>query len=141
MNSAKEIVQQFYAAVRRRDLVEARRYLDDRLVFVGLFETYANADAYIAALARLLSITTGIEIRVIIGEGDDATIFFDLETKELEAKVPGAPIKTTTLVAEWHRVRNGKIIRSQSAFDGRPFASMSTGVSADPARTNALSAL
>ena len=28
------------------------------------------------------------------------------------------------LAAEWHQVRNGKIARVQSAFDGRPWAAL-----------------
>jgi hypothetical protein len=39
----------------------------------------------------------------------------------LETKAPAA---ATTLVAEWHQVKNGKICRVESAFDGRPFAAM-----------------
>lgn len=119
MRTAKETVAAFYDAVLRRDLVEARGYLDDQLIFVGLFETYPDADAYITALTGLLSVTTAIDIKVIVGDGDDAVIFFDLDTKP--------PVEARTLVAEWHRVKNGKIVRSQSAFDGRVFAPMFTG--------------
>jgi hypothetical protein len=39
----------------------------------------------------------------------------------------GVPAPATTLVAEWHQVKNGKIVRAQSAFDGRPFAAMFAG--------------
>jgi hypothetical protein len=119
MNDAHATLRKFYDAVVARDLVEARRYLADDLVFVGLFETYPNADAYLSTLAQLLSITIRLEPKVILGEGEDAAIFFELETK--------APAAATTLVAEWHRVVNGKIVRAQSAFDGRPFAAMFAG--------------
>jgi hypothetical protein len=53
------------------------------------------------------------------GEGNDAAIFFELETKALVA--------ATTLVAEWHVIKNGKISHVESAFDGRPFATMFGG--------------
>jgi hypothetical protein len=33
-------------------------------------------------------------------------------------------VKATTFVAEWHTVRDGRIVRAQSAFDGRPFAAL-----------------
>jgi uncharacterized protein (TIGR02246 family) len=125
MRSAKETLQQFYAAVQRRDLVEARQYLDDNQVFVGLFETYPNADAYIHALTGLLSVTTAIAVNVIVADGNETAIFFMLETKP--------PVEAKTLVAEWHTVRNGKIVRSQSAFDGRVFAPMFAGAPADQA--------
>ncbi len=40
MANEGEIIQNFYAAVAKRDLTAARTYLADDLLFVGLFETY-----------------------------------------------------------------------------------------------------
>ena len=88
-------------------------------MFLGLFETYHNAQEYLAALTGLLQITVRLDVKKIIAEGNDVAIFFELETK--------APAKATTLVAEWHQVKNGKISRVESAFDGRPFAAMFGG--------------
>jgi len=119
MQNAGTILKQFYDAVIQRDMARARTYLDDKMVFVGLFETYPNADAYIATFTQLMSIVTRLEVKVIVGEGDNAAIFMEMETT--------APAAATTIVAEWHQVRNGKIVRAQSAFDGRPFAAMFAG--------------
>jgi ketosteroid isomerase-like protein len=119
MTNAGEILKKFYAAVAKKDIAAARSYLNDDLVFVGLFETYPNAEAYLKALTGLLSITVRLDVKKIIAEGNDAAIFFELETR--------APAEATTLVAEWHQVRNGKISRVESAFDGRPFAAMFAG--------------
>lgn len=119
MENAGIILRDFYEAVKQRDLVKARGYLDDNLTFVGLFETYRNADSYIATFTQLLQIVTRLDVKVIIGQGDNAAIFFELETT--------APAAATTLVAEWHQTKEGKIVRAQSAFDGRPFAAMFSG--------------
>jgi hypothetical protein len=119
MSSSGEILKNFYDAVIKRDLTTARNFLSDDLVFVGLFETYPNADAYIAALTGLLGVTLRLDVKTIIAEGSQAAIFFELETK--------APAAAVTLVAEWHQVSNGKIVHVASAFDGRPFAAMFTG--------------
>lgn len=119
MPSAGDVVRNFYAAVVKRDLGAARRYLRDDLVFVGLFETYPSADAYIAALTGLLSITVRLDVKKIIAEGNDAAVFFELETR--------APAEATVLVAEWHQVKDGKIASVRSAFDGRPYEAMFTG--------------
>ncbi len=119
MPNAGEILERFYAAVAKKDIAVARAYLNDDLIFVGLFETYPNAEAYLKALTGLLSITVRLEVKKIIAEGNDAAVFFELETK--------APAEATTLVAEWHQVKNGKISRVESAFDGRPFAAMFAG--------------
>ena len=114
--NAGTILKQFYDAVIARDMPRARKYLDDKMVFVGLFETYPSADAYIGTFTQLMSIVTRLDVKIIIGEGDNAAIFMEMET--------AAPAAATTLVAEWHQVKNGKIVRAQSAFDGRPFAAM-----------------
>ena len=119
MPSAGDVVKRFYERVRAHDLKTARTYLADDLVFVGLFETYPGPGEYLTALAGLLSVTVRIDVKTIIAQGDEAAIFFDLETK--------APVQGTTLVAEWHQVTDGKIRRVQSAFDGRLFAAMFAG--------------
>jgi ketosteroid isomerase-like protein len=118
MQNAGAILRQFYDAVIQRDMARARTLLADDMVFVGLFETYPNADAYIATFTQLMSIVTRLEVKVIVGEGENAAIFMEMETT--------APAAATTLVAEWHQVKDGKIVRAQSAFDGRPFAAMFT---------------
>jgi ketosteroid isomerase-like protein len=116
MENAGEVVRRFYDAVGKRDLAAARGFLRDDLEFVGLFETYPSAESYLAALTGLLGITVRLDVLTIIGQGDDAAIFFELVTRE--------PAAATTLVAEWHKVRDGKIVWVRSAFDGRPFAAM-----------------
>jgi uncharacterized protein YndB with AHSA1/START domain len=116
MINAKAVLEQFYEAVVQRDMAKARTYLADDMLFVGLFETYPNADAYINTFTQLMSIVTRLDILTIIGEGDQSAVFMTMVTT--------APAAATTLVAEWHQVKDGKIIRAQSAFDGRPFAAM-----------------
>jgi hypothetical protein len=113
------VLKQYYDAVQCRDMAKARSYLDDNMTFVGLFETYPNADGYIATFTQLMSIVKRLDVKVIVGEGNNAAIFMEMETT--------APAPATTLVAEWHQIRNGKIVRAQSAFDGRPFAAMFAG--------------
>ncbi len=119
MSSAGNVVKKFYEAVQGRDLAAARTHLSDDLLFIGLFETYHGPNEYLTALKGLLGVTARLDVKTIIAQGDEAAIFFELETM--------APVAATTLVAEWHQVVDGKIRRVQSAFDGRPFAAMFSG--------------
>lgn len=119
MSGNGDILRAFYGAVQKRNLAEAGTYLDDKLVFVGIFETYRSADQYLQALGGLLQVTVRLDVKTIIADGDQAAIFFELETK--------APAQGTVLVAEWHRFANGKIVHVESAFDARPYAAMFTG--------------
>jgi ketosteroid isomerase-like protein len=116
MPSAGDVLRKFYAAVVKRDLIAARGCLKDDLVFMGLFETYPSADAYLEALTGLLSITIRLDVKTIISEGNDAAVFFELQTR--------APAEATVLVAEWHQIKDGKIAAVRSAFDGRPYEAM-----------------
>jgi hypothetical protein len=123
MEKSGEVLRKFYDAVAIKDIEAAEKFLSDDLVFYGLFETYNNAKEYLTALAGLLSITVRLDVKTIISEKDQASVFFELETK--------APAEARTLVAEWHQIKDGKIIRVRSAFDGRPFAKM---FGADPSK-------
>jgi ketosteroid isomerase-like protein len=115
-SSSEAVLRSFYAAVSRKDIATARAYLDKDLKFYGLFETYNNADEYVAALTGLLGVTERLNVRTIVAQGENAAVFFDLKTI--------APVAGDTLVAEWHQVRGDKIVRVRSAFDGRLFAPM-----------------
>ena len=119
MDNAGDVLRKFYAAVAKRDLTAARGCLADNMVFEGLFETYSSADQYMKTFAGLLQITVRLDVKKIIGQGNDAAVFFELETK--------APAEARVLVAEWHQVTDGKIFHARSAFDGRPYAAMFSG--------------
>jgi len=62
VTSSRQFLRPFYGVRQGRDLDEGRRYLADDLVFVGLFKTHPNADAYMAALTGLLSIAVRLEV-------------------------------------------------------------------------------
>jgi len=119
MDIAGDVLRKFYAAVAKRDLTAARGCLADNMIFEGLFQSYLSADEYMKTFAGLLQITVRLDVKTIIGQGNDAAVFFELETK--------APAEARVLVAEWHQVKDGKIFHARSAFDGRPYAAMFSG--------------
>jgi hypothetical protein len=116
---SREILKKFYEAVARKDIEGARQYVHDGLIFYGVFETYHGPNEYLTSLTGLLGITTKLEVKTIIADGNNVAVFFDLETK--------SPAKGNVLVAEWHQIKDGKIYRVRSAFDARPFAKMFSG--------------
>jgi hypothetical protein len=95
MSNAGEILKKFYAAVVKKDIAAARRYLNDDLLFLGLFETYHKAEEYIAALTKLLQVVVRLDVKEIIAEGNDVAVFFELETK--------APSSSTRII-KWMQV-------------------------------------
>jgi ketosteroid isomerase-like protein len=121
VSQARAVLDAFYDAVQHRDMHGARRLLADDMTFVGLFETYPDPDSYISTFTDLMSMVTQLDIETVIGQGDEAAIFYRLHTTD--------PAPGVTLVAEWHQIHDGKIVRATSAFDGRPFAALFGGSS------------
>ena len=63
-------------------MVGARHLLADDMEFVGLFETYPNADSYIATFSELMKIVARLDIETVIADGNDAAIFYTMHTTE-----------------------------------------------------------
>jgi hypothetical protein len=57
------ILKQFCDPMLLRDMAKARTYLDDNMTFAGLFETYPNANAYIATYTQLVQIAIRLEMK------------------------------------------------------------------------------
>jgi quinol monooxygenase YgiN len=125
-DNAGKVLRSYYDAAIKRDFDTCKLYLSDSFLFRGLFRTYHTTDEYLADFKQLLQITRRLEVKSVVAQGADAVILFELETT--------APAPATTLVTEWHHIKNGKISTVQSVFDGRPFAVMFA--SADAARTS-----
>jgi ketosteroid isomerase-like protein len=109
--TARDLVERYHDAWARKDFESARGFLHDDLSFTGPIDTFDTADEYLAALQRLAPMTTGIDVKKVVSEGDDVVVLFDLLTP-----MGAAP------VAEWYRVRGDRIGSVQVYFDARPFA-------------------
>ncbi len=116
METAGVIVKGFYEAVVSRDMGKARSYLADDMVYQGIFKDFPNAEAYMATFESFMKFTTRLDVKVIVSEGENAAISYEMETTK--------PAPPATFVGEWHETRNGKIVRARAACDGRPFAAL-----------------
>jgi hypothetical protein len=112
----KDISTKFEHAIDAKDYVGARALLADNLSFVGPLETLHTADALIESLKRLGPLVERVDVQRVLGDGEDVAVFCELHMK------PPAPARL--FVAEWHKVRAGKIASMHIAFDARPFAAM-----------------
>ncbi len=109
--TAADVVESYSRALSARDFDTARALMADDLRFEGPIDTFDRADDYINAIKGLLSMAKGFEHQATIVQGDDVAVFYRLDTP-----VAVAP------VAEWYRIRGGKIRELRAYFDARPFA-------------------
>jgi len=115
MAKAAEIVQQYHGAFGSGDSAKARSLLADDLRFEGPIEHFDSADDYMRSVSKLAQIVTGTDMKKIVEDGDDVVTIYDLHTN-----TPAG----TSHVAEWARVKGGKIAEMRVFFDARPFAAM-----------------
>jgi limonene-1,2-epoxide hydrolase len=114
MPKSQDVVLSYQKAMQQGDFAGARKLLHDNLEFRGPFDTFHKADDYLHALQKLSTIIDHVDILKVFEDGVDVSLFCDLVTKTMG----------TSFVAEWYKVKDGKIASVRAVFDARPFAAM-----------------
>ena len=114
MAAIPQPILDFYGCLQRNDYEAARACLHDEFSFVGWFDEFDSAEAYLDAVKRLRAVTAGIDVRRVFVDGQDVALFYDLTT------VDGAVVP----VAAWFALRGDRIARIRVMCDSRPFAAL-----------------
>ena len=115
---AREIVERYHEAWKRHDFEAARAELHHDLSFRGPFDTFERADDFVTAIRGLSAIVDDVQVRKVFVDGDDVCLLYDMVTSTPAGTQP---------IAEWYRVREGKIAAIQVYFDSQPFAALRGG--------------
>ena len=115
LTQTANVVQRFMQAMEKGDFAMARELLTDDFTFQGPIETFRRPEPYLESLKKLQPIIERIEMKKIFVDGDDVCLLYDMVTR-----TPAG----TAFIAEWHRVKGGKIAEIRVVFDARPFAAM-----------------
>lgn len=110
------IVEKYGKAWGSGDFKAARALLHDDLTFQGPLDTFHRADDYLAAIQKLGAIVKGMRHQKTLVDGNDAAVFYTLDT------VLGA-----SPVAEWYTIKGDRIASIRTYFDARPFAAAQGG--------------
>jgi ketosteroid isomerase-like protein len=108
-DAPRALATAYFRAWRAHDADALRALLADHATFDGPLGTAGNADEMATAIQRLFAITTDVVVQVMADDGGDVITWFDLHT----TVAPPVP------VANWSRVRDGKIVSVRAAFDPR----------------------
>ena len=115
MTNAAEVVSALQKAMGSGDFAAARKLMHDDMTFKGPFDSFAKPEPYIEALKKLHTIVKRVEVHEMFVDGNDVCLLYDMETN-----TPAG----TAFIAEWLRVRSGKVASIRAVFDARPFAPM-----------------
>jgi limonene-1,2-epoxide hydrolase len=108
-----EVIARYHGALAARDFDAARELLKDDLRFTGPFESFEDADAYVAAVRKLWGIVGSQDVRHVSSEGNEVVAIYDMVTR-----TPAG----TQLVCEWYGVDGDRIAWIRALFDTAPFA-------------------
>lgn len=113
VDTATDLVDQYFAAVTRKDWATLRTLLRDDLSFQGPLATLDTADAYLQGLEHVTARMTGMERRIVFAQGADVLQVYDVHLATPDVTVP---------VAEWLQVHDDRIAAIRMFLDARPFA-------------------
>lgn len=115
--TVRDLVDCFLDAIEAREFEQAQRCLSgDEFFYLSPIETFANAADFIADASRVGPILKRIDRRKLFVDGDEACAIFNLITT-IDALA-------NTRVAQWMKVRNGKIVSIEVFFDAHAYSSM-----------------
>jgi limonene-1,2-epoxide hydrolase len=115
MTTPLEVAQAFKAALGKGDAATARKLMHDDMTFQGPLETFDRPEPYLAALQKLAPIVERIEVQKVFADGEDVCMLYEMVTRS-----PAG----TAFIAEWLKVKAGRIAAIRTVFDARPFAAM-----------------
>ena len=115
---ALDVIARYHEALRARDFEGVRSLLRDDLRFSGPFESFEDADAYLAAIGQLWGIVESIQVRHVSASGNEVVALYDMATRTPAGTQP---------VCEWYGVEDGSIAWIRAVFDTAPFAFLREG--------------
>lgn len=108
--ATRELASAYFAAWRARDAKALRALLAEDVAFEGPLGRASGVADYASSMERLFALTTGIDVKKLLVDDEDALTWFELRT----TVAPPAP------VVNWTHVEGGKIVRVRAVFDPRP---------------------
>lgn len=108
----RDVVDRYFTALRDKDFDAMRALLHDDVSFKGPMGATDGNDEYVAAMKRVTATMTGIKRIALFAEGEDVCQVDELTLGEPDATLP---------VAQWLKIREGRISSVRHFFDARPY--------------------
>ncbi|MBS0652886.1 MAG: nuclear transport factor 2 family protein [Verrucomicrobia bacterium] len=106
------IGEAYYTAVGRKNVAEIEKYLHPDVSLIGPLASIAGKQAIIEATKHFTAMFTTLTIRAKFGTESQAMIVYDIDIPGPIGNFPGASLMT---------FKDGKIVKIQLFYDGRPF--------------------
>lgn len=108
-----EVAREYFAAWDAKDFTRFRALIADDVDFIGPLGQVAGGDEAAAGIASFSHVIRSVDVEKIWVDGEDVITWFHLTTTAEDEPVP---------VANYSKIRDGKIRRIRVAFDGTRIA-------------------
>ena len=115
MEKSVDLVNRFYEATDNHRLDDLKALVSDDMTFVGPMMKATGAKEYVAMNEQLLPFHSGTSMLHQFEDGDDVCSIY-----EFSVTTPAGGSLTLPM-ADWIRVKNGKIAAQRIYFDPREF--------------------
>ena len=109
--TARDVVDRYFTALQAKDFAAVRTLLHDDVTFKGALGTTDGAEEYVSGLEGMMATMASMERRVVVAEGEDVCQVYDLALATPPVTLP---------IAQWIKVRDGRIAQVSVYFDPRP---------------------
>lgn len=116
MEKATDVVNRFYEATEARRAQDLPALVADDVTFIGPMMKAEGASEYVAMNEQLLGFHAGTRMLRRFQNGDDVCSIY-----EMDMSTPAGG-SITLAIADWIRVKDGKIAEQRIYFDPRAFA-------------------
>lgn len=115
--AVRALVDEFFDALEARDFERLVQYLSaEAFSYLSPIDRFDNAHDFVEDITRIGPITKRIERRKLFIDSNEVCAIYNFMTT--------LDVLATTRIAQWMKVKNGKIVSIEVFFDAHAYASM-----------------
>lgn len=110
-NNNMAIAEAYYTAMGNKDISGIKTHVGEDFQFIGPFAEFQGKQQYLQVTENFMAELEGLNIRTVVGSGDQVTVIYDVYFAEPIGKIRGAALMD---------FKGGKVTKVELFYDTRP---------------------
>lgn len=110
MSNNMAIAELYYTAMGNKDISVIEKYASDNIRFIGPFAEFQGKQQYLQVSGNFIAEIESLNIRTIVGSGDQVTVIYDVHFPDPIGKIRGAALMD---------FQDGKVAKAELFYDTR----------------------
>ncbi|MBP6986064.1 MAG: nuclear transport factor 2 family protein [Alphaproteobacteria bacterium] len=111
MSNNMAIAELYYTAMGNKDISVIEKYASDHIQFIGPFAEFQGKQQYLEITGNFIAEIESLNIRTLVGSGDQVTVIYDVHFPDPIGKIRGAALMD---------FQDGKVAKVELFYDTRP---------------------